>query len=68
MPNQIERVLPKAFRAKDVAAYLGVGVSTVWRWQREGILPPGVRLTPRCTVWRLEDIEALLAGRETPAA
>ena len=68
MPNQIERVLPKVFRAKDVAVYLGIGVSTVWRWQREGILPQGTRLTPRCTVWRLEDIETLLsAGREAAA-
>ncbi|MBQ3059529.1 MAG: AlpA family phage regulatory protein [Desulfovibrio sp.] len=63
MPNNFSKVQPKALRAKDVASLLGIGVSTVWRWRRQGVLPQGVQLTARCTVWRMEDIESFLAGR-----
>ena len=29
----------KTLRARGVAAYYGIGVSTVWRWAKEGKLP-----------------------------
>ena len=50
----------KTLRARGVAAYYGIGVATVWRWAKEGKLPKGTRLSPRVTVWRIEDLERLL--------
>lgn len=47
-------------RAKGVAAFLNIGLSTVWKWHAEGKLPPGIRISPRCTVWRRSDLEAFL--------
>lgn len=38
-------------RPRDLAAALGIGQSTLWRWIREGRLPQGTRLSKRCTVW-----------------
>lgn len=49
-----------AMRAHDAAAFLGVAVSTFWRWVSQGRLPKGKRLSPRCTVWLRSDIERFL--------
>lgn len=43
--------------AKDVAAYLTVGESSVWRWLKAGNLPQPVRICG-ATRWRRADIEA----------
>jgi len=49
-----------AMRAEDVARFLGISRSTVWRWQRAGRLPKGRRLSARCTVWLRQDISDFL--------
>lgn len=43
---------------RDLAERYRIHRATVWTWTREGRLPRPVRLTPRCSRWRLEDIEA----------
>lgn len=50
-------------RAKAAARYLGVGKATLWRWAAGGILPAGIRLSPRCTVWRKTDLDAFVAKK-----
>lgn len=50
----------KVLRAKDAAAFLGLGVSTFWRWVKEGRLPKGTRLSARVTVWRISDLESFI--------
>ena len=47
-------------RAKDAAAFLAIGVSTFWRWVKDGRLPKGTRLSARATVWKITDLEAFL--------
>ena len=49
-----------AMCAHDAAKFLGVAVSTFWRWVKEGRLPNGKRLSSRCTVWLRADIERFL--------
>ena len=44
-------------RAREGAAILRVSRATFWRYVKLGLLPRGIRLTPRCTVWRLSSIE-----------
>ncbi|MCU7805898.1 MAG: helix-turn-helix domain-containing protein [Candidatus Thiodiazotropha sp. (ex Lucinoma borealis)] len=34
---------------KDVSRRYGVGVSTVWQWVKEGLLPSPVKFGRRCT-------------------
>ena len=48
-------------RAREGAAILRVSLSTYWRYVQQGLLPRGIKLTPRCTVWRMADIEAFVA-------
>jgi len=47
-------------RAKDAANFLSIGESTLWLWTKQGKLPPGIRLSSKCTVWRVSDLEAFL--------
>ena len=54
-----------ALRAKDAAKFLGVGISTFWRWTSQGKIPRGIRLSSRCTVWKLADLEKFLAQAAT---
>ena len=44
-------------RAREGAAILRVSRATFWRYVKLGLLPRGIRLTARCTLWRVADIE-----------
>lgn len=58
----------RLLRISDIIAPDGpvpVGKSTWWQGVKEGRFPQPIKLGPRITVWRLEDIEALL--RDGPA-
>lgn len=46
---------------EDVAAYLTIGVSTIWRQVKHGRFPKPVRFGG-ATRWRKVDIEALIAS------
>jgi predicted DNA-binding transcriptional regulator AlpA len=56
-----------SLRPRQAAAFLGIALSTLWRWvaSREGF-PRPVRLSPRTTVFRLSDLadwrEAMAVG------
>ena len=49
------------FRAREGAALLRVWLSCYWRYVQQGLLPRGIRLAPRCTVWRMADLDAFVA-------
>ena len=58
-------------RAREGAAILRVSLSSYWRYVQQGLLPRGIRLTARCTVWRVADIEAFVtrqAAKNSEAA
>lgn len=55
------KALPVHLRAKKAAAYLGVSISTLWRWSSEGRLPRPIRLSARCSVWPQTALDAFLA-------
>lgn len=57
--NQNERLL----RAREVARYLGIGVSTVWLWNKQGKIPKPFKLTPSTTVWKHSEIQAFIKGQ-----
>jgi prophage regulatory protein len=41
-------------------------VATLWRRVKSGDFPPPVRLSPRITAWRIEDIKAWLNSNPDP--
>ena len=51
----------KMFRAKDAAAYLGIGESTFWRWVSLGKLPKGKALSAGVTAWKKEWLDDFIS-------
>lgn len=49
----------KNYRAKEAAEYLGVAKSTVWLYAKQEKLHP-VKLSPRVTIFRKEDLDNFL--------
>jgi hypothetical protein len=43
-----------------IPAVIPVGKSTWWAGIKTGRYPTGVKISPRCTAWRVEDIRALI--------
>ena len=50
------------FRVKAVASYLGVGVSTVWLFTKQGKIN-AIKLSDRVTVWAKSDLDAFITSR-----
>ena len=48
-------------RTRQVLRVFPVGRSTWWQGIKEGIYPAGVKISARCTAWRVEDIRELIA-------
>ena len=49
---------PKLLRMNDSAKELGIGLSTAWKWHKEGKLPKcHAKLSAKCTVWKASDID-----------
>lgn len=42
---------------KDVSRRYGVGVSTVWQWVKEGLLPSPVKFGRRCTRFDCDQLD-----------
>ena len=49
-------------RTKQILAVFPVSRSTWWEGVRTGRFPPPVKLGPRITAWRVEDIRDLIDG------
>jgi predicted DNA-binding transcriptional regulator AlpA len=52
-------------RLSAILAVIPVSKSTWGREVRSGRFPKPVKLSPRVTAWRAEDITALIAGKQT---
>lgn len=50
----------KFYRLKDVLKIIPVGRSTWWAGIRDGKYPPPVKLGPKTSAWRDDDIRALV--------
>ncbi len=56
--------IPKTgfLRLRQVLSLFPVGKTTWWEGVKSGRYPQGVKLSPRCTAWRAEDIRMLLSS------
>lgn len=66
MSNQDKKMLEQRYsvgkkylRAKEVAEYLGIGMSTVWLYAKQGKLNPK-KISSRVTVFNIDNIEAFI--------
>lgn len=55
----------KAHRVKDLAEMLDMGESTIWKLcsNEDSDFPRPIKITPRLTVWKDEDIQAWLDSK-----
>ena len=63
MSNTERHIKIENMRAKEVAEYIGIGLSTVWLYAKQGLLKP-INLSPRVTVFKKSNIDAFIASRE----
>ena len=52
-------------RIPQILAVLPISKSTWWQWVSEGKAPTPVKLGPKTTAWRVEDIRDLLSSFES---
>lgn len=75
MTNPSERpvALPETgfLRERQVLVFVPISKSTLWRRVDSGSFPAPVKLSPRVTAWRAEDVRRWIAeqgSQGTPAA
>ncbi|MTD99926.1 AlpA family phage regulatory protein [Paracoccus sp. YIM 132242] len=62
----------KYLSVKDLAIRFGVSIQTIWVWSGDGPycikgFPKPVKLGPQVVRWKLDDVEAWEASRESAA-
>lgn len=56
-----QSIQPAALRPRDAAAYVGVGISTMWnRAKKDPTFPKPRKLGPCTTVWMRQELDAYL--------
>jgi predicted DNA-binding transcriptional regulator AlpA len=54
--------LHKLLRPKSLAETLGISLTTLWRLEKAGKLPPKIRIGSRSVGWRSDQIQDMLAN------
>jgi prophage regulatory protein len=62
MEDMMKEQLPNEgfVRVEQILAHIPVGKSTWWAGVKSGRFPKPVKLGPKTTVWRVEEIRALI--------
>ena len=58
-----EKIIPKFMRAKQLALHLGIGLSTVWLYAKQGKITPK-KASDRVTLFEVLEVEKALLGGE----
>jgi len=53
-------------RVPQVLKRVGFGKSTLWAWVASGRFPAPIKLGPRMSVWREEEVDAFIAKTGQP--
>jgi len=58
--SSFQAEIPRLLRLKDVLKIIPVSKSAWWQGVKTGRYPSPVKLSPRVTVWKAEDIRSLI--------
>ena len=61
-------MIPKVIRLPDVMQLTGLGATTIWRRERDGVFPPRFPLGGRAVGWLYADVMAWLEKLATQGA
>lgn len=53
----MEKIIKKKYRAKELAIYLGIGLSTVWKWVKDGKIKSH-NLSRGVTVFDIDEVKS----------
>lgn len=53
-------------RTNELAERLGISRITLWRWEREGLIPRKRQIGPNVVGWLASEIDAWWASRSPP--
>lgn len=67
MPTIKQTLTPIKLRAKVAAELYGVGLSTIWRYVRKGLITR-TKVSHGVTVFDKAELDAFFSGRGTPPA
>lgn len=68
MIDQYNKTTTGFMRLPEVLKLIPVGKSTLWAGVKSGRFPAPVKLGPRVSAWRREDIQAWIESRKGGAA
>jgi predicted DNA-binding transcriptional regulator AlpA len=60
---RLSQIIGNSRANPPIAALIPIGKSSWWQGVRDGRYPPSLKLGPRTTVWRVEDIRTLIENR-----
>lgn len=58
----------KIIRRKSLSQRLDVSETTIWRWEKQGVLPPKRKLGPNVVGWLESEIDAWWSERTGQSA
>lgn len=58
--KQVESSVKRLLRIKEVLARIPISKSSFWEGCRSGRFPQPIKIGPRTTVWREEDIDTFI--------
>ena len=58
--KQVESSIKRLLRIKEVLARLSISRSSFWEGCRTGRFPQPIKIGPRTTVWKAEEIDAFI--------
>ncbi|MEW6038012.1 MAG: AlpA family phage regulatory protein [Pseudomonadota bacterium] len=61
-------MLPRYLREPEVRARYGISSATVWRWARDGIIPPPIKVGGNTTCWIAAEVDRVDEAREAGAS
>jgi excisionase family DNA binding protein len=53
----MNKEIKKKYRAKELALYIGVGLSTIWRWTKEGKIR-SQKISSGVTVFDIDEVKS----------
>jgi len=57
--NHTEHPTPQNLRAKEASKYLGIGLSTLWLYAKQGKLSP-IKLSKRVTIFKKIELDEFI--------
>lgn len=63
---RLTQIIGNAKANPPIPAIIPVSKSTIWEWVKIGRFPRPIKLSSKVTVWKVEDVLAVIRGNQVP--